>query len=291
MCNSTSIATIQADPPNGDQRILGRRRHAEGTSSLFQPTIVSDVAIATVFGFAAAFAVYWWFSKSRGALRFIDLVSFGIGFLAISAGLFAVYGYKSESTKNHHHLTFKLDATEASLDAHFDMLKICDRIPHTPYRLAPIRIAECEKLDQHLKTLKVNDDFPMPLVPPDVASYTDPVVQRLAQNVAKSVADANEVIKAYNEDVAHHGKLTFLEGIFRELALPVLAWAFGLGLGRRTIDLYRDLSETSQQRLRRFSGYSLARPVAECALGYFSTVISAQRARLKMALRPSRHRQ
>ncbi|UQR62999.1 hypothetical protein LRP30_40750 [Bradyrhizobium sp. C-145] len=58
-------------------------------------------------------------------MRFIDLVSFGIGFLAICAGFFAVYGNKSESTKNHHHVTFKLDATEASLDPHLDMLGAC----------------------------------------------------------------------------------------------------------------------------------------------------------------------
>jgi high-affinity Fe2+/Pb2+ permease len=46
---------------------------------LFEPTIVSDVVIATAFGFAVAFVMYWWFSKSRGALRFIDLISFAIG--------------------------------------------------------------------------------------------------------------------------------------------------------------------------------------------------------------------
>jgi hypothetical protein len=178
---------------------------------LFQPTIVSDVVIATVFGFVVAFAIYWWFSKSRGALRFIDLISFGIGFLAICSGLFAVYHYMSESTKNQRHWTFKLDASEASLDARFDMLTSCERIPHTPYRLPSIRIAECEKLEQYLKTLKVNDEFPMPLVLPNVALYTDPIVQQLAQSVAKSVANANEAIKAYNEDVAHHDKLTFLE--------------------------------------------------------------------------------
>jgi hypothetical protein len=271
-------------------RIVQGARWDKGRATLFQPTIVSDVVIATVFGFVAAFAIYWWFSKSRGALRFIDLVSFGIGFLAICAGLFAVYQYKSESTKYQHHWAFKLDASEASLDTRFDMLKSCERIPHTPYRLPPIRIAECEKFEQYLKTLGVNDEFPMPLVLPDVALYTDPIVQRLAQNVAKSVASANAAIKAYNEDVAHHDKLTLLEGIFRELALPVLAWAFGLGFGRRTIDLYRDLSDTSRQRLQKYSGYSVAQPLAKRAFGYISTVISVQLGRLKIALRLSRYR-
>jgi len=258
---------------------------------LFQPTIVSDVAIATLFGFLVAFVIYWWHSRSRSSLRFIDLVSFGVGFLAICAGLFAVYHDKSDSTKNHHRWMFKLDALEASLDARFDMLQSCERVPHTPYRLTQTRIAECEKLEQFLKTLKVNDEFPLPLASLDVASYTDPVVRRLAQNVAKSVASANEAIKAYNEDVAHQDKLTVLEGIFRELALPVLAWAFGLGFGRRTIDLYRDLSDASQQRLKKLSGYSVAQPVAERAVDYVTTAISAPLARLKRAFRLSGFRQ
>lgn len=257
---------------------------------MFQPTIVSDVAIATLFGFLVAFAIYWWRSGSRGSLRFIDLLSFGVGFLAICAGLFAVYHYRSESTTNQHRWMFKLDVSEASLDAHFDMVQSCERVPHTPYRLSQIRIAECEKLEQYLKTLKVNDEFPTPLAPPNVASYTDPEVQRLAQSVAEKVASANEAIKAYNEDAAQHGRLTLLESIFRELALPVLAWAFGLGFGRRTIDLYRDLSDASRQRLKRFSGYNVAQPLAERAYGHISSAISAQLVRLKMAFRLSRYR-
>jgi hypothetical protein len=92
-----------------------------------EPTIVSDVVIATAFGFAVAFAIYWWFSKSRGALRFIDLVSFAIGFLAICAGLFAVYNYRGDSEKNNHRWTFKLDLSEASLDTQFDMMTRCER--------------------------------------------------------------------------------------------------------------------------------------------------------------------
>jgi hypothetical protein len=260
----------------------------KGQTILFEPTIVSDVVIATAFGFAVAFVIYWWRSRSRGALRFIDLLSFAIGFLAICAGLFAVYNYKGDSAKNNHRLTFKIALTRASLDTQFDMMKYCERIPHTPYSVPPVRIAECKKLEQYLKTLKANDDFPTELYPTNVALYTDPIVQSLARNVAESVADANKSIKAYNDDVISHANLTFLESIFRELALPVLAWAFGLGLGRRTIDLYRDMSYTSRQRLKRFSGYSLVQPLGNRAVGYVSSVLKAQLVRLKKAIRLTR---
>src|SRR5665647_2220636 len=48
-------------------RIVQGARWDKGRATLFQPTIVSDVVIATVFGFVAAFAIYWWFSN-RAAL-------------------------------------------------------------------------------------------------------------------------------------------------------------------------------------------------------------------------------
>jgi hypothetical protein len=240
--------------------------------------------IATAFGFAVAFVIYLWRS-SRGALRFIDLVSFAIGFLALCAGLFAVYNYKGDSAKNNHRWTFKLALTEATLDTQFDMITYCERIPHTPYSVPPIRTAECKKLEQYLKTLKVNEEFPIALQPPNLDLYTDSIVQRLARHAADSVASANEAIRAYNQDVQYHAKLTLLESLFRELALPVLAWAFGLGIGRRTIDLYRDMSDTSQQRLHKFSGYNLVQPVVARSLTKMSDLSTGQLGRLKTALR------
>jgi hypothetical protein len=117
----------------------------------------------------------------------------------------------------------------------------------------------------------------MALYPPNLTFYTDPIVQNLARGVAEAVTSANEAIKAYNDDVQHHSKLTFLESIFRELALPVLAWAFGLGIGRRTIDLYRDLSDISRRRLRKFSGYSIAQPLAQRVFAIFRSSSCASR--------------
>lgn len=233
---------------------------------MFEPTIVSDVVISTALGFAFAFAIYWWFSKSRGALRFIDLVSFAIGFLAICAGLFAVYHYRGDDAKTQHRWMFKLDVSEANLDTRIDMMASCERVPHSPYAVPAIRITECQMLTRYLSNLKVNDEFPIALYPPNVASYTDPIIKRLAMRVAESVASANEAIKAYNEDVQHQIKFEAWESIFRELALPVLAWAFGLGIGRRTIDLFLDLSDRSRQRLQKFSGYSFAQPLANRGL-------------------------
>lgn len=266
------------------QDALAARVGIKGNAIFFEPTIVSDVVIATAFGFAVAFVVYWW-RPTRGALRFIDWVSFAIGFLAICAGLFAVYHYKGDTAKNNQRLTYKLALTQATLDTQFDLTIRCERIPHTPYSVPPIRIAECKMLEQYLKTLQVNDDYPTERYPLSVDLYTDPVVQDLARKVAESVAKANKAIEAYNRDDRRHANLTLLESLFRELALPVLSWAFGLGLGRRTIDLYRDMSDTSKQRLKRFSGYSLIQPLASRALGYISSVISAQLVRFKKTLR------
>jgi hypothetical protein len=70
--------------------------------------------------------------------------------------------------------------------------------------------------------------------------------------------------------------MTTIEFLFKDLALQLLAFAFGLGIGRRTIDLYLTLPERIKkpvQRLedvinrgwigaRRFSRRSIRRIIA-----------------------------
>jgi hypothetical protein len=47
-------------------------------------------------------------------------------------------------------------------------------------------------------------------------------------------------------------------------------------------------SRAARERLQKFSGYSLVQPLANRALGYISSVLTAQLVRLKKALRLTR---
>jgi hypothetical protein len=67
------------------------------------------------------------------------------------------------------------------------------------------------------------------------------VIHGIAENVSARVKEANEKIARYVEDSEAHGRTTAIEFLFNDLSLQLLAFAFGLGIGRRTIDLYLTL--------------------------------------------------
>jgi hypothetical protein len=83
--------------------------------------------------------------------------------------------------------------------------------------------------------------FPAELWPPYLGDYTDASVRAMAQRVASSIIQINASIKAYRDSSDRSFEMQGLEALFRELMLPVLAFAFGLSGGRRMIDLYLDL--------------------------------------------------
>jgi hypothetical protein len=75
--------------------------------------------------------------------------------------------------------------------------------------------------------------------PPDVAYLTIPELKDYASLIAAHVDTTNKVILAYNAKADASGVDSY-EGLFLVMAIPMLAFAFGLGVARRAIDLYSD---------------------------------------------------
>ena len=69
------------------------------------------------------------------------------------------------------------------------------------------------------------------------------MVHGIAEKVLLRVKETNREIDRYVVDVESHGRTTAIESLFKGLSLQLLAFAFGLGIGRRTIDLYLALPE------------------------------------------------
>jgi hypothetical protein len=61
----------------------------------------------------------------------------------------------------------------------------------------------------------------------------------------------NRKLAQYVETSKAHGRMTAVEFLFKDLALQLLAFAFGLGIGRRTIDLYLTLPERIKKPVQR----------------------------------------
>ena len=198
----------------------------------------SDVLTGTLAGLLVAFVVFWFLSYQTYSIRLIDLASFLLGFLALIGGLFSSFHYQGGLLQSIDRLWVRSSVIDIAFDGTVDMMRLCTRIPHTPFRPPARRQSECDKLNQYLIGLKFDPDTISTLRLPNVADYNDPEVRKVADHVLEGVNEANRQIETYNRDQFEQSKTTFIEALFRDLALPVLAFAFGLGVGRRVIDFY-----------------------------------------------------
>jgi hypothetical protein len=237
-----------------------------------QPTLLSDIVLATPFGLATAYISYRLLGRSRSALRLIDLISFALGFLAIGAGLFSAYRYQQDMSKAVEHLNFHNLLGSMKFHIAVDQMKLCERAPHTPYRISAQKKKECDQLEQYVSKLSIDTTIPAELWPPILGFYTDADVRAMAERVASSIVQINASIKAYRDESYRGFQTQWLEALFRELMLPVLAFAFGLGGGRRMIDLYLDLPP----RLKKWMRYQcIVRTRRGADVRFISSLIAA----------------
>jgi hypothetical protein len=133
-----------------------------------------EVVTATLAGFSIALLVFWLLSYENYSVRLIDLVSFLLGFLALIGGLFSSFHYRADLLQSIDRLWARSSIVDIAFDASVDIMRLCTRVPHTPFRPPATRTADCDKLDQYLIGLKFDPNVPAALRLPDVADYSDP---------------------------------------------------------------------------------------------------------------------
>jgi hypothetical protein len=212
--------------------------------------LIGSVIESALTGLVVAIIIYWSLSKQRYALRLIDLISFAFGFLAFGTGLFSAYLYQEDSRRDWSALTVRDVISDMQFDAVSAWDKVCDKIPHTPYQVPSARKIECAKLRTYVRQLKAEPQHLIRYPSHNIDSFSDSGVRALAEQVAAQVKEVNDENNAYSAELEIGFKVKFFESAFRELSLPVLAFAFGLGVARRTIDLYGDLPKHFQARLK-----------------------------------------
>jgi hypothetical protein len=170
-----------------------------------------------------------------------------LGLLALIGGLFSSFHYQGDMLQSVDRLWVRSSVVDIAWDGAVDIMRLCVRLPHTPFRPPASRQPECNKLNQYLSRLKFDPDTILTLQLPNVSDYHDPDVRGVADHILERVNEANRQIETYNRDRFEHSKTTFIEALFRDVALPVLAFAFGLGVARRLFDLYLALPTRLQE--------------------------------------------
>ncbi|MET4390412.1 hypothetical protein ABIB73_006194 [Bradyrhizobium sp. F1.4.3] len=240
---SLFVSGLELRAESHDDRV----EHAEyGALDNGGETLGWQVIEAALWGVAIAIGAFWWRS-TPATTRFIDLASYFLGFLTVIVGLFTFYNSHHEKLRIIDRMQIKSNIVDVQFDTTVEAWKLCLRVPHSPYRPTLIRLAECDKLNKYVGALKFNPDLFLPeltrLPELNLTDYSDPDVSTLAQRVQRRVIETNKLIDSYGTDLKSHWQMEALEEIFKELALPVFAFAFGLGLARRAIDLVRELPQ------------------------------------------------
>jgi hypothetical protein len=200
--------------------------------------LVWDTLEGAVFGFALAFVIYWALNYAAHAIRLIDLASFALGFVALIGGLLAWAHSRGTHLESLDQLIIKSAIVDISFDTTVESFKICDRVRHTPYKPRAINKEECGRLNRYVGSLSFDPITVAPLRVPNAESYTDPEVRKLAEQTFARVEEVNGQIAAFVQNHQTYWKTEVLDGLVREISLPIFAFAFGLGVARRTIDLY-----------------------------------------------------
>jgi hypothetical protein len=138
----------------------------------------------------------------------------------------------------------RLDVNSAVSDNGFDeimgLYKVCPDTRHTPFQPTKKKRDECHRLLEYLRNQQYGGPGHWNTVPPpELSSFTVPELRDFAKEITAQVITINKAILAYNSKTDASGVDSF-EGLFLIMAIPMLAFAFGLGVGRRAIDLHSD---------------------------------------------------
>ena len=199
-------------------------------------------ALFTLIGGCLVGVVVWRIlRKKRRALRAIDLASYAITLIALGSGLFSVGHYDERIRASWN----RLDVFDKMVDQGFDdmveLFKVCPDIRHTPFRPNKQKADECHLLLEYLRTQQFGSPGHWNVAPlPDPTPYTVPEVRDFAQRIAAHTFETNKVILAYNAKDNGLGGADPNEALFLSIAIPLAAFALGLGISRRAVDLYND---------------------------------------------------
>jgi hypothetical protein len=202
--------------------------------------ILSRAFLALGFGIIVGIAAWYLISEKRRALRIIDLASYAMTLIALGSGLFSVRHLEERWNASLDRLHVYNAISDNGFDDVVRLYEVCPDIPHSPFQPTKKKRDECHQLLEYLR----NHQYGGPghwntLPPPDVPSFTVPELRDFTKEITVHVVTINKAILAYNAKTGASGVDPY-EALFLIMAIPMLAFAFGLGISRRAIDLYSD---------------------------------------------------
>ena len=186
--------------------------------------------------------------RRRRIQRAVDLLSYAVTLLALGSGVLSIVRYDERLNAE----VVKRDVllrSQITVSAIFDSLEfICaPRSSAASYAEFQVQL-DCEKLRDFLTSVgRVNDNLKRDVTPyslwllgqpPDPSGLLDEFIKAFVSDMREGVDAYNAALLDYKSGAGT--KPDPLESRYLRFAVPLLAFAFGLGIVRRALDLYSD---------------------------------------------------
>jgi hypothetical protein len=198
--------------------------------------LISTLVWALVAGILVACVIWRFSTKRRRALRAIDIVSYAIAILGFSSTLFALQHLDERTSDRFSRVEIAGEIMDILFDTGIKFTGSCSNMSK-----GDEHSGQCKAFQTYMNELVRIDMFnPSRLPPVSADQYTDPTIHGMAEEVSKAVNDTNEKISNRSSSTVFPLDRYDTEYSFLTQAISVLAFAFGMGLGRRGLDLYTD---------------------------------------------------
>ncbi|WP_271593310.1 hypothetical protein [Bradyrhizobium sp. CCBAU 65884] len=175
--------------------------------------------------------------------RLVDLLSYAITVVAVISAAFSLVNDNRQWTD----AIKRMQASEKRIGAGFDDVVEYSRICQPHLAMSSTRRAECDQLWAYLSTrLTGVPGVPSLVALPHWPAFSNPAVSTFADKVVKRVTEANKAALAYSQILTIGPDPA--EATFRNWGAPLLAFAVGLGLARRFLDLCQDWKASEPKR-------------------------------------------
>jgi hypothetical protein len=128
---------------------------------------------------------------------------------------------------------------DTSWDDSMKLMSFCSPAAHSPFRITLQRQEECSRLGRMLNSHGLRDVTRLEVVPlPDTSEFTDADSRAIADVFRDHIQSFNRAVLEFNQK--HFDTFDGSETAYLSIVIPILGFAFGLGIARRALDLIND---------------------------------------------------
>ncbi len=201
--------------------------------------IVSTVII----GLLLNLYIYNWVGWEKRTSQLLDLIAYTLAGTGLVASVFLIENFKNRIPYDEQRLAIINGSFDAGRLINNEIGSACgspDQSGDTLSKFSDARLSECSALLKYALTILQLDHVHAPTFPVPPPLIYDPELRELRDNILAQVSAINKQNQRFQTDELKKALALsdFPQFIWLAFAASMLSLSFGIGLGRRSVDLY-----------------------------------------------------